>query len=231
MRSDKFNKKSFTLTELMLIITVLIINAAILFPVIAGENAAARHVACENNLKDLGEKLGMYSEINDGFMPPAWSGASKEVRDSFGRKTGFWCDFLARDGYFTGWVEAKNSPEKARINAENAMKSLICPADDAPALLSHTYSIYTSYGFNMEYGKNPASLVRCTAITNAGNAPMVMDSWGDKTGHLPVHMRARVSSGCLQSNRYPAHGFNNTLFFDGHVEALRNKKHPFTIKF
>jgi len=42
-------------------------------------------------------------------------------------------------------------------------------------------------------------------------------------------MRARVSSGYLQSGKYPAHGFNNTLFFDGHVEALRNKRISFTI--
>ena len=223
--------QKFTLAELILISVVLLINAAVLLPVIAADGEASRHVACENNLKDVALKLHMYAEINDDYMPPAWSGASAQVRNIYGRKGGFWCDFLARDGYFTNWVEAKGSAEKAKTNAENAMKSLICPADENPVLLNHTYSIYTSYGFNQAYAKDAASIVKLSAITNADRAPMVMDSWGDTSGTLPVHMRARVSSGYLQSGRYPAHGFNNTAFFDGHVEALRNKKHPFTINF
>ena len=222
-------RKKFTLTELLLIVAVMLINAAILFPVLAGQNDSARHIACENNLKDLAVKLDMYAEVNDGFLPPAWSGASRETRELCGRKTGFWFDFLARDGYFTNWKEAKRSEEKARRNAQNAMKSLICPADADPVMVSHTYSVYTSYGFNQRYGENPQAFYRVTNIANANRVPMIMDSWGGEAGAIPVHMRARVSSGYLQSGKYPAHGFNNTLFFDGHVAALRNKRISFTI--
>ena len=222
-------RKNFTLMELLLVVAVLLINAAILFPVLAGQNDPARHIACENNLKDLAEKLNMYAEINDGFLPPAWSGASRETMEFCGRKTGFWFDFLARDGYFTGWREAKRSVVNARYNAKHAMKDLVCPADADPVMLNHTYSVYTSYGFNQKYGETPRAFFRVSAIANADRVPMIMDSWGGKAGEIPIHMRARVSSGYLQSGKYPAHGFNNTVFFDGHAEALHNKKISFNI--
>ena len=228
MRSPGFRKKRFTLAELLLIVAVLLIDAAILFPVIAGENDAARHIACEKNLKDLSVRLNGYSD-DYGYMPPAWTGADRQVSELYGRNRGFWFDFLARGGYFTGWVEARNSRIHAKNNAEKAMRSLICPADDDPVLVNHTYSVYTSYGFNDMYGKNVASIVKVAAIANADRAPLVMDSWGGKAGAIPTHMRARVSSGYLQSGKYPAHGFNNTLFFDGHVESVRNRKIPFAI--
>ena len=135
--------------------------------------------------------------------------------------------YIAHDGI--DWREAKRSEAKARYNAQNAMKSLICPADAEPVMVNHTYSVYTSYGFNQKYGERPQTFYRVTNIANAAKVVMIMDSWGGKAGEIPTHMRARVSSGYLQSGKYPAHGFNNTVFFDGHVEALYNKKISFNI--
>ncbi|NIM06115.1 MAG: DUF1559 domain-containing protein [Armatimonadetes bacterium] len=62
-------RKGFTLTELLVIIAIMVILAAVLFPVFSRARAKARQTTCLNNLKQLALGVMMYASSWDGGAP------------------------------------------------------------------------------------------------------------------------------------------------------------------
>ena len=62
-------REGFTLVELLVVITIIIILAAILFPVFARAREKAMQTKCINNLKQMGQGIAMYEDDYDAPMP------------------------------------------------------------------------------------------------------------------------------------------------------------------
>ena len=61
---------AFTLIELLGVIAIIAILAALLLPVLSKAKMAAQNVACLNNLQQLELCFHLYAADNDDFMPP-----------------------------------------------------------------------------------------------------------------------------------------------------------------
>lgn len=64
-------KRAFTLVELVVVIAILGIIAAILFPIFAQPRERSKQASCLSNAKQLGLGLMMYAQDYDGQLPPA----------------------------------------------------------------------------------------------------------------------------------------------------------------
>ncbi len=76
--------KGFTLMEILVVIAIILVLAAIAFPVISSVQNRANKVWVMNNMKQLGAALASYASQNDGQLPAedakgidTWSAAAK----------------------------------------------------------------------------------------------------------------------------------------------------------
>lgn len=70
MSTPRRRSSGFTIFELTVVITIIAILAAILFPVFSQATHSARYSACRVNLYQLGAALRVYASDHDGHFPP-----------------------------------------------------------------------------------------------------------------------------------------------------------------
>jgi len=70
-RTARAVEAGFTLVELLVVIGILSVLAALIYPAFAGARAAARKATCVANLRQLGMAVSMYADDHDDRSPRA----------------------------------------------------------------------------------------------------------------------------------------------------------------
>ena len=95
MNRNRRNGSGFTLVELLLVVAILGILAALLLPAISKSNVAARSTVCKNHLRQLGQALQMYVQENADrypycISPPDSPGDNDATPANFGKCYNRW---------------------------------------------------------------------------------------------------------------------------------------------
>lgn len=80
---NRASRSAFTLIELLIVISIIALLAAILFPVFSKARENARRASCQSNLKQIGLGLMQYAQDNDEIMVLAWSDGSCNAEDGW----------------------------------------------------------------------------------------------------------------------------------------------------
>jgi prepilin-type N-terminal cleavage/methylation domain-containing protein len=151
LEADRW-KRAFTLIELLIVIAIISILSAILFPVFGKARSSARRTACLSNVKQIGTAIGMYTSDYDGAFPNTgdpylWVG--KRFRWPIMPYLG-----VAK-------VSASESSADRFKSANGASNLLLCPDDVA----ANSFD-YTSYAYSVAYYESDESLAAISSIQN-----------------------------------------------------------------
>lgn len=207
VRSRRPARRAFSLVEIIVVITVLGILAAILIPVVARARSSAQATHCVSNLQQLGRAFALHAQEHGGVLPapvdPAAGG--------------------------TPWYAAIHAYAGVAWNGDVTRigSVFLCPAWEAEAA---NVPASTNIGYSMSamLGSAP-SLTRPVAISSIqhpSRAVLVLEMSGTDSIVFPRGATEPQDFGAGYIEAFGAQGCDrhdgsaNYLFVDGHVGRL-----------
>lgn len=108
---------AFTLVELVVVVSLVVVTIAVLIPTIASARVRSRTTACMNNLKYIGTAFSMYDVETNGEIPPA----ALRLRHGVEMTWDDWLDF------YLGGSLSDDEKWSADYRGTNVMRYLACP--------------------------------------------------------------------------------------------------------
>ncbi len=193
------SRRAFTLVELLVVITIIAILAALLLPALNRAKEAARATACLSNLHQLGIALQIYVSDNNNklpFMDNSTKDAAFSPDDSTNTLNGFYGTNAP--------INVVLAPQLGNLNVLRCLSDLPQPAADNPLLRTNSEFEATgsSYFWNFLLNGEDADHLKMLAI--------------------PFSPK-QVFLACDKNDFHIARGPNkgkNFLYADGHIKNL-----------
>jgi prepilin-type N-terminal cleavage/methylation domain-containing protein len=119
----------FTLVEMAVVIVIMGLLMAIIFPGYSAVKRKSSQAACASNMKQVGMAILLFAEENDGWLPPGPNGQTVNtfIRDSrFGGTASNVVDKSNLEYYLTNYITTTSLGKKRKGNSVFS-----CPARDA----------------------------------------------------------------------------------------------------
>lgn len=189
---------AFTLVELLVVVGIIGILAALLLPALASAKRKAQAVQCISNLRQLGQATFLYSEENNDQLPFAWIRQPNPKHNNFLSllqpvllKNGF-------DGFGDFELENFSCPTRRR-------EPLVGPN---PMRIS-----YGMNGFNAIRYATPKTHRLTEVQSRQPSAVLLIADIAYKYNHPPILTVADEHVGYKHSKKA------NIVFYDGHVSS------------
>ncbi len=184
-------KRGFILMELLVVVAIIGILAAILLPALARCRESARRVSCANNLMELGIAMALYASEHEGLLP--WSGGNGNA-DALIDLAG---QYVSSPDPFCCPSDSSQTLDDFRNHEDGSILPLTT-GYDTPATLRCSYEYFGAYT----------------------RAPLVLPPLPQPIPKVPVMWDLFLEGSNLELfNHVP--GGSNVLWFDGSVEFMK----------
>lgn len=205
-------KSAFTLVELLTVLAIIGVLAAILIPVVGGVRATARGSKCLSNLRQIGTAARLWSADNKGRIVPVFDPGDPSAANW--RSLTTWAGLLAP---YTGWQK----PEGATTFAS---------ANDVPVFVCPDREDVFGYGYNNVYlswmGSGARRWARYNDVPRPADTVMMTDSrftGSDTQWRAFVRLPYKPDTDSLVDYRHSGET-TNVLWVDGHVSAEKKSE-------
>lgn len=210
-------RENFTLIELLIVVAIIAILAAMLLPALNKAREQANAALCKSNIKQVGQGFSFYQGDNDGYYPRL----REKIETDSGTVSYYWNDMFLRVKYAT-------------------MKTISCPiAKHSNLTVASGYfskdrilPLYNASWVNGGYGMNwrvlgdpynyPSKSVKDSQVKAASRFILLGESFDKSSTSLQHHPSAKIDPTFDIFPLYPWHKLKeaNLLRADGHVEAV-----------
>jgi general secretion pathway protein G len=203
----------FTLTELLVVILIIAVLAALLFVIVRGVREKARGAVCAQNLRQIGVGLNAYIAENNGRFPNGRAHVSW-LKDESNNNLGLsWYDAAAKNMGRDNYSGKFNDPA-----ADPLPDVFGCPSGHGKPY--HPAWPYTGdYAANLYLGQENHKVLTLSAVKNPSSTPYVQDTVKQNNFGANIY-----SSGFSKESDFAfaaRHGGKgNVLWVDGHVSSL-----------
>ena len=201
-RDDLRTLQQFSLIELLVVMAIIALMVAILFPALARARQTAHSIACKSNLKQVGMALHYYGDDNDMWVPSSYFAASTQT----------WMDKLD--------VYLKTARHQRGVLCCPAQKGLFYPLDKdyvisnyaCNASAMHTDNLSTNVRIQL-VKLNFSGISQIMAVADGGSRP-------DEVDRTYWWFRHNDPDFARLGWPHPS-STSNFVFFDGHVDSTK----------
>lgn len=229
---SRAGRRAFTLVELLTVIAVIAILAAILFPAFAQARENARRTSCLNNLSQLGSAFAQYTQDYDERLPIATDAVIGQNDPLTNNKIG-WMEFTTfgtdnNDGSVN--AQAAFHPQNGSLYPYVKTSAVyICPSDTRGRLTGNSYALngcvtegpYDAAGVGYS-GMHPGKLL--SEFENASQWELLAEEASANSSIQLEHLNETSTDDAYLNIKYyhtyaVRHlGGMNVTFLDGHVK-------------
>jgi general secretion pathway protein G len=190
----------FSLVELVVVVAMLSLLAALLLPAMATAQGKAREVTCNSNLRQVGMAVSLYLQDNDGAYPYAVDAVDVHVIP-------FWASYPD----FQKDIPSLPQVQDVLLPYTNSRFAYRCPADTG--FISPDFQMALMDAFPSSFQKFGSSYGYRTEIA----AKKITESQIRKPAEINLFLDL---AGQWHGTLYPLAQRYNVLFADGHVKNL-----------
>ena len=201
---NSLRRSGFSLVELLVVISIIAILAAMLLPALAGAKLMARKSVCVGNLKQFGLAFQSYANDFNEYFPIEFQTFSPAITG----ETSYWFEELDASG----------------IMLKNASGKLSCPANEYPAYATNGIPKYL-YGRLSAVHRNAANTAYVRHKRSQLRKPEDCLHLTDARGTVgsPPRCNYFISQNLTPIDTdvdYWSHKGANVLFTDGHATGI-----------
>jgi prepilin-type processing-associated H-X9-DG protein len=207
-------RKGWTLVELLVVVLITVVLAALSLTVFNRARASANSTVCMSNLKQVGAALLMHAADNNNKLIPLQPSENPKT----GKRPPIWTVQLALAGYLSQWDGKGDAPCGTGV--------WTCPECDFMSVAYGGYGVVEGaifvYEENTPIGVSEKGSLRLSRIVNPSKTWLVGDATANssnpKKGWYSIWSQAARWSSHGPAARHG--GRLNVCMVDGHVESL-----------